>query len=195
MRAATWTHHTLPWAPRHRRRRPGLAFHCVAGVHRPVIGSHDLAPDRSGLRSKRKNRWAARHAGLSVTAHRHHERGMPAVIMADAFDAVLAQALKLTNEDRRALVAHLLETFEPGYAEYDSAWGDAIQRRLAAIAGGSATIVPWPAAREQIDSDKMRDELGKALDVGIAELDRGQGIESSIDEFMAEVDAAVGLTP
>ena len=30
---------------------------------------------------------------------------------------------------------------------------------------------------------------------GIAELDLGQDIESSIDEFMAEIDAAVGLTP
>ena len=120
---------------------------------------------------------------------------MLTIVMADVFDAVLAQALKLPSEDRRALVAHLLETFEAGYAEYDPAWGEAIQRRLAAIAHGSSTIVPWPAAREQIDGDKMRDELGKALDVGIAELDRGEGIESSIDEFMAEIDAAVGLGP
>lgn len=117
------------------------------------------------------------------------------VSMIDAFDAVLAQALKLPDEDRRALVAHLLETFEPGYAEYDPAWGEAIQRRMAAIADGSAMVVPSPAARQPIAGDKMRDALGEALDVGIAELDRGQGIESSIDEFMAEIDAAVGLTP
>jgi hypothetical protein len=39
----------------------------------------------------------------------------------------------------------------------------------------------------------MRDKLGEALDVGMAELDRGQGIERSIDEFMAEIDAALGL--
>jgi hypothetical protein len=115
--------------------------------------------------------------------------------MVVAFDVVLTQALKLPSEDRRALVAHLLETFEPGYAEYDPAWGEAIQRRLAAIADGSAVVVPCPATRQQIAGDKMRDDLGEALDVGIAELDRGQGIESSIDEFMAEIDAAVGLTP
>lgn len=117
------------------------------------------------------------------------------MLMIDAFDVVLTQALKLPNEDRRALVVHLLETFEPGYSEYDAAWGETIQRRLAAIADGSATIVPWPTAHQQIASDKMRDEFGEALDVGIAELDRGQGIESSIDEFMAEIDAAVGLAP
>ena len=35
--------------------------------------------------------------------------------------------------------------------------------------------------------------LGEALDVGIAELDRGQGVESFIDEVMAEIDAAAGL--
>jgi hypothetical protein len=120
---------------------------------------------------------------------------MLATTMVDALDVVLAQALKLPDEDRRALVAHLLETFEPGYAEYDPAWGEAIQRRLAAIADGSATVVPWPASRRESTSDKLRNELGEALDVGIAELDQGQGIESSIDEFMAEIDAAVGLAP
>ena len=120
---------------------------------------------------------------------------MLTAIMVEAFDAVLAQALKLAREGRRALVAHLLETFEPGDAEYDPAWGEAIQRRLVVIADGSATVVPWPAAHQQVASDKVRDELGEALDVGIAELDRGQGIESSIDEFMAEIDAAVGLGP
>lgn len=113
--------------------------------------------------------------------------------MAAALDAVLTQALKLPDGDRRALVALLLETFEPGYAEYDPAWGEAIQRRLAVIANGSATSVPRPAAREQIAADKIRDELGTALDVGIAELDHGRGLESSIDGFMAEIDAAVGL--
>lgn len=116
-------------------------------------------------------------------------------LMVDVFDVVLAQALKLPSEDRRALVTRLLETFEPGYAAYDPAWGEAIQRRLAAIADGSATVVPCPAARQPVASDKMRDDLGEALDVGIAELDRGQGIESTIDEFMAEIDAAVGLAP
>lgn len=135
----------------------------------------------------------ARHGGGS----RSSRAGLPSVVgssvtMVAALDAVLAQALMLSDEDRRALVAHLLETFEPGYAEYDPAWGEAIQRRLAAIADGSATVVPWPA-RPQIAGDQMRDELGDALDVGIAELDRGQGIESSIDEFMAEIDAAAGL--
>lgn len=115
--------------------------------------------------------------------------------MIDAFDVVLAQAMRLPSEDRRALVAHLLDTFEPGYAEYAPAWGEAIQRRLAAIADGSGTVVPGPATRQSIARDKTRDGLGEALDVGIAELDRGQGIESSIDEFMAEIDAAVGLAP
>ena len=115
--------------------------------------------------------------------------------MLDTFDVVLAQALKLPEEDRRSLVAQLLETFEPGYAGYDAAWGETIQRRLAAITEGSATIVPAPTSPRQIARDKAHDELGAALDVGIAELDRGQSIESTLDEFMAEIDAAVGLTP
>jgi hypothetical protein len=43
--------------------------------------------------------------------------------------------------------------------------------------------------------DQMRAALGKALDVGITELDRGQGIESSVEEFMDEIDAVLGLGP
>jgi hypothetical protein len=97
-------------------------------------------------------------------------------------------------EQRHVRLSDSRTWIEPGYAEYDPAWGEAIQRRLAAIADGSATVVPWPV-RPQIAGDKMRDELGDALGVGIAELDRGQGIESSVDEFMAEIDAVVGLGP
>jgi len=87
------------------------------------------------------------------------------MVMADAFDTVLTQALKLPDEERRALVVHLLGTFEPGDIE------------------------------DEIADDDRRDDLGEALDLGIAELDSGQGIESSIDELMAEIDAAVGLAP
>lgn len=68
-----------------------------------------------------------------------------------------------------------------------------VRGRLTVIAGGSATVVPWPVARPEIASDKAQEALGEALDVGVAELDRGQGIESSIDEFMAEVDTVLGL--
>jgi len=118
---------------------------------------------------------------------------MLTMLMIDAFHAVLAQVQKLSDEERRALILHLLETFEPGHGVYDAAWGETIQRRLDAIADGSVTTVPWSTASQPIASNETCDELGEALDVGIDELDRGQGIESSIDEFMAEIDAAVGL--
>jgi len=39
----------------------------------------------------------------------------------------------------------------------------------------------------------MRDELGEELGLGIAELDQGQGIESTIDESHGRDRAAVGL--
>jgi hypothetical protein len=117
------------------------------------------------------------------------------MVMADAFDTVLMQALRLPDEERRALVVYLLGTFQPGDIEDDAAWGETGQRRLAAIAKGFATTVPWLTARQQIADDERPDDLGEALDLGIAELDSGQGIESSIDEFMAEIDAAVGLAP
>jgi hypothetical protein len=43
--------------------------------------------------------------------------------------------------------------------------------------------------------EKKRAVLREALDAGIAEMDAGQGVESSPDELMAEVYADVGLTP
>lgn len=38
-------------------------------------------------------------------------------------------------------------------------------------------------------------ELREAIDVAVAELDAGLGVESSVDEFMAEVWIAVDLDP
>jgi hypothetical protein len=114
--------------------------------------------------------------------------------MIETFDMVLAQALKLPDEDRRTLIARLLDTLMPGDAKCGVAWDDTIEPRLAAIADKSETTVPWPGGHPRL-GDKMHDDLGEALDVGIAELDRGQCTESSIDEFMTEIDAAVGLTP
>src|SRR5438046_84008 len=123
-------------------------------TERPGSPEATDASEGSRARARVRNRYVIATAAKLCTSH------------------AAAHAGKRPDEDRRELVAHLLETFEPGHAEYDPAWGEAIQRRLAAIADGSATVVRWPASRREITSDKLRNELGEALDVGIAELDR-----------------------
>jgi len=43
--------------------------------------------------------------------------------------------------------------------------------------------------------EMKRSALRTALNEGLADLDGGRGEESDVEEFMAEIDAAVGLTP
>ncbi len=47
--------------------------------------------------------------------------------------------------------------------------------------------------REALEEKKLA-TLRAALDAGIAELDAGLGVESSLDEFIAELAADAGLT-
>jgi len=49
-------------------------------------------------------------------------------------------------------------------------------------------------ARAAFQEMKLR-ALRDALNEGLAELDAGLGKESTVEEFMAEIDAAVGLIP
>jgi Arc/MetJ-type ribon-helix-helix transcriptional regulator len=58
--------------------------------------------------------------------------------------------------------------------------------------GQSASVAD--VVRDALE-EKMRAVLREAVDVGIASLDAGQGVETSPDELMAEVYADVGLAP
>jgi Arc/MetJ-type ribon-helix-helix transcriptional regulator len=55
------------------------------------------------------------------------------------------------------------------------------------------------ASVEEVICDAFQEKklraLRDALNEGLAELDAGLGEESTVEEFMAEIDAAVGLTP
>jgi putative addiction module CopG family antidote len=59
-------------------------------------------------------------------------------------------------------------------------------------AGKNASIAD--VVREALEA-KKRETLREALDEGIDELDAGLGIETSVQELMAEVIAEVGLAP
>jgi len=58
--------------------------------------------------------------------------------------------------------------------------------------GKSASVAD--VVRDALE-EKKRSVLREALDVGIAEFDAGQGVETTPDELMDEVFGDVGLSP
>jgi len=73
-----------------------------------------------------------------------------------ALDALLAQALELSDEERSELVDRLLQSLESGDGEDVSpderlaAWSDEIDRRLRDLRDGRATLIDGDEAMRQI---------------------------------------------
>lgn len=66
--------------------------------------------------------------------------------MSTTLDDLVAQAERLSPEDRFLLVERLQSKFDPGVEE---AWKLEVERRLAAIDRGEEVSVPW----EQVKKD------------------------------------------
>lgn len=60
--------------------------------------------------------------------------------MAASLSQIEADALQLPAEDRVRLANHLLASVS-GTSDFDDAWGDEIERRLAEAESGAATFV------------------------------------------------------
>jgi putative addiction module component (TIGR02574 family) len=77
--------------------------------------------------------------------------------MTEAAARLLAEALRLSEEDRGDLAAKLLESLdppeEPEDADAEAAWEEEIRRRLAEIDAGTAEMIPWSEARRLIMED------------------------------------------
>jgi putative addiction module component (TIGR02574 family) len=83
--------------------------------------------------------------------------------MSEAAQAVLNQALALTVEDQQWLIERLREEADEsgeegagieGYAE----WREELDRRLQSVADGTAELIPFEEAMQQI-----RDEVAKRV--------------------------------
>ena len=72
--------------------------------------------------------------------------------MSDAATALLQQALTLTEDDRRWLADQLDATLGPAESQLpdDPAFRAELNRRLQSIADGTAVLIPWEVARENI---------------------------------------------
>ncbi|QDU26841.1 Putative addiction module component [Anatilimnocola aggregata] len=66
------------------------------------------------------------------------------------FNSVLASAQQLTEEERVRLIDALCETLpeEPG-SELHPEWKEELERRVAAIEDGTATLIPWETVRDE----------------------------------------------
>lgn len=65
-------------------------------------------------------------------------------------DDLLAEALRLSREDRARIAAELLSSLEEMDDEVVAAWADELLRRSADVRAGRGSTVPWTTAREDI---------------------------------------------
>lgn len=76
--------------------------------------------------------------------------------MTQAAAAVLADALRLDEHARAELAAELLASLDgPADPDAESQWVTEIERRVAAIDAGTATLEPWDDVRRRIERDVL----------------------------------------
>ena len=64
---------------------------------------------------------------------------------------LLAEALRLSDEERAALAGELIQSLESDVdADAEAAWSAEIRARLERVDAGTATTIPWPEARRRI---------------------------------------------
>lgn len=67
--------------------------------------------------------------------------------------ALLAEALRLSPEERAALAGELIQSLDTEIdADAEAAWAAEIRSRLAEMDSGTAKTIPWSKARRRIHS-------------------------------------------
>ena len=67
---------------------------------------------------------------------------------------LLEEALRLSNHERAALAASLIESLDPDVDDdTTAAWDDEVRRRLDELDRGESTGIPWSEARSLITDD------------------------------------------
>lgn len=82
--------------------------------------------------------------------------------MSDAVAKLLEQAMDLPVTDRREMARRLRESVELAEAPPDPAAEAEIARRLQSIEDGTAELIPWEVAREQIRAELDRRRAARA---------------------------------
>jgi len=69
-------------------------------------------------------------------------------------EMVLAEALRLDPDSRAELAAELLASLDgPNDPDAEAAWSAEIERRVAAIEAGTATLEPWDDVKRRIEKE------------------------------------------
>ena len=64
---------------------------------------------------------------------------------------LLAEALRLSDEERAALAGELIQSLETDVdADAEAAWSEEIRARLERVDAGTARTIPWSEARRRI---------------------------------------------
>ena len=64
---------------------------------------------------------------------------------------LLAEALRLSDEERAALAGELIQSLETDVdADAEAAWSEEIRARLERVDAGTARAIPWSEARRRI---------------------------------------------
>lgn len=76
--------------------------------------------------------------------------------MTKAAKAVLAEALRLGEDERAELAAEVLASLDgPADADAEAAWEAEIRRRITAIDAGEIESEPWDAVKRRIEKETL----------------------------------------
>ncbi len=66
-------------------------------------------------------------------------------------EAVLRQALSLSEDDRADVAGALLDSLEPdGDSDIEAAWREEVATRVAALDAGEVETIPWEEIRDRL---------------------------------------------
>jgi putative addiction module component (TIGR02574 family) len=69
-------------------------------------------------------------------------------------EAVLAEALRLGEDERAELAAEILASLDgPADPDADEAWAEEIKRRIASIESGTAKLESWDEVKRRIEKE------------------------------------------
>ena len=77
-------------------------------------------------------------------------------------DDLLAEALRLSREERARVAAELLSSLEEADEELVAVWAEELLRRSTDVREGRVSPVPWTSAREQLLTELRHRRAGRS---------------------------------
>lgn len=82
---------------------------------------------------------------------------------------LLAEALRLSDEERAALAGELIQSLDHDVdPDAEAAWSEEIRARLERVDGGTAETIPWSKARRRVHAAAGHGSLGVSVPSGVS---------------------------